>query len=60
MGQGSAVVTYTWGTTDTHTITVTAANAGSTVTSPPHLVSIERRKIYLPLILRRWSSILGP
>jgi hypothetical protein len=50
-GQGTAMVTYTWGVTGAQAITVTAVNAGSTVTGT-HLVTIEPvRHIYLPLIL---------
>jgi uncharacterized repeat protein (TIGR01451 family) len=55
-GQGSALVTYTWSATGTKTITVTAMNAGGTATDI-HSISIERHKVYLPLVLCCWPLI---
>jgi hypothetical protein len=48
----SDAVTYTWTTVGTRTITITAANATSTVTGT-HVISIvPGRRLYLPLVLR--------
>jgi uncharacterized repeat protein (TIGR01451 family) len=54
-GQGSAVVTYKWSTFGTKIITVTAANAGGTVSST-HSISIWHM-VYLPLVLRCYPPI---
>lgn len=52
-GQGMSLVTYTWATTDTKTIGVTATNVGGTVSST-HIIMIDVaiRRVYLPLILK--------
>jgi uncharacterized repeat protein (TIGR01451 family) len=51
LGQGCALVTYTWSTTGTKTISVTATNAGGTA-SDTHSFLVEWRQVYLPLVLR--------
>jgi uncharacterized repeat protein (TIGR01451 family) len=57
-GQGSAVVTYKWSTFGTKIITVTAANAGGTVSST-HSISIWHM-VHLPLVLRCYPPPVGP
>jgi len=50
-----AVVSYTWSTTGTKVITLTAENCDSViVSSVPHTITIEaaQYRIYLPLVLR--------
>jgi len=55
----SHTVLFTWGTTGTKTIVVTATNALSTVTSAPHVITVTPgiAKIYLPLVLRNWPPM---
>jgi hypothetical protein len=55
-GQGSAIVTYTWSTTGTKTMTVTATNASGAAVGF-HSISIGEYKVYLPLVLRNWPPI---
>ena len=57
-GQGAAVARYTWMTTGTKTISVTASNLGGANTaSDEHAISIsgeiEWHYIYLPLVMRQ-------
>jgi hypothetical protein len=54
-GQSSAMVTYTWMTTDTKAITVTAENCGGVVRSDPYTITIAAppwRYVYLPLVVK--------
>lgn len=57
----SAVVSYTWATTGTKAITVTAENCGGSDTDP-HTITIKAKgqyNIYLPLVLRDYASSSG-
>jgi hypothetical protein len=54
-GQSSAVATYTWMTTGTKAITVTAENCGGAVSSDPYTITIAAppwRYVYLPLVVK--------
>ncbi len=57
---GQAVVTYTWPTTGTKTITVTAENCGGDSRDVvTHTITIRTRgqyNVYLPLVLRNYGS----
>ena len=60
IGSG-AVVSYTWATTGTKTITVTAENCGGSDTDP-HPITLKPKgqvDIYLPLVLRGYGSSSG-
>lgn len=50
-GQGTSAATYNWPTPGAKTLTVTAQNAGGSVTSAPATITIYC-KVYLPLVLR--------
>jgi len=52
----SHTVTYVWSETGTQTIVVTATNDGRPVTGV-HSISIGRRQVNLPLVLRDWPPI---
>jgi hypothetical protein len=52
----SHTVRFTWSTTGTKTIAVTATNAGGSA-SDTHFISIKWHRVYLPLVLRRWPPI---
>jgi PKD repeat protein len=47
----SDVVSYTWNTTGTQTITVTVSNAGGSV-SDTHGIDVSLYQVYLPLVIR--------
>jgi len=54
-GQSSAMVTYTWMTTGTKAITVTAENCGGVASSDPYTITIAAppwRYVYLPLVVK--------
>jgi predicted outer membrane repeat protein len=53
-GQGSANVQYTWATTGTKTVSVSASNCGGAwIADDEHLISIRTgMRIYLPLVVR--------
>jgi uncharacterized repeat protein (TIGR01451 family) len=60
MGQGDAVVTYTWTITGLHTISVSARNCGGTVTGSGTItisLSPPPPPIYLPFIVRGWPPV---
>jgi PKD domain len=50
-GQGTATATHSWTLVATHTIVVTAANAGGFATDI-HTLAIAPQRIHLPVILR--------
>ena len=49
----SDTISFTWGATGTHAITVTATNAASAVTGTHVINVVPSRRIHLPLVLRR-------
>jgi uncharacterized repeat protein (TIGR01451 family) len=57
----SHTVRFTWSTTGTKTVTVTATNAGGAI-SGTHFILIEWHRVYVPLVLRRWppAPVLYP
>jgi PKD repeat protein len=52
VGQGTDVVTYSWTTVGTKTITVTAENAGGAATGTRDIVIADDHEVYLPLVLK--------